>query len=132
MSTTTRVVSQRPCADSTPERSDYDLCIAAFHNRCGNLNHRPVVSMTLRAVSHRPGRRLELGYVWGSRVGTNCQTYPDMEDISLQGLAVPTFLKGIRDRNAAQEAMKFANPESIQEAVGQVMHIQGASRAFGN
>ena len=33
----------------------------------------------------------------------------------LQCLAVPALLKGLRDRNAAQGAMKFRNPKSIQE-----------------
>ena len=37
---------------------------------------------------------------------------------------------GLRDRNAAQEAMKFRDPKSTQEAVVTVTHTQGASRIF--
>ena len=50
----------------------------------------------------------------------------------LQSLAVPAFLKGLRDRNVAQEAIKFRDPKSIQEAVVTITHTQGASRIFGN
>ena len=46
-----------------------------------------------------------------------------LEDKSLQSLAVATFMKGFKDRYAAQEAMTFASPGSNQEAVRQVMHI---------
>ena len=42
----------------------------------------------------------------------------------LQRQAVPAFLKGLRNRNAAQEAMKFREPKYIQEAVVTVMHIE--------
>ena len=62
------------------------------------------------------------------------QAYPDLVNAPtlLQSFAVPAFAKGLRDRNAAQEAMKFRDPKSIQEAVVTVTHIQGASRIFGN
>ena len=70
---------------------------------------------------------------FGDRVNalTN-QAYPDLAPALLQSLAVPAFLKGLRDRNAAQDVMKFRDPKSIQEAVVTVTHIQGASRILGN
>ena len=59
------------------------------------------------------------------------QAYPDLVNAPtlLQSHAVPAFLKG---PNAPQEAMKFRNPKSIQEAVVTITHIQGASRVFDN
>ena len=62
------------------------------------------------------------------------QAYHDLVNAHtlLQSHAVPAFLKGLRDRNAAQEVMKFRDPKSIQEAVVTITHIQGASRVFGN
>ena len=62
------------------------------------------------------------------------RAYPDLlnDPTLLQSLAVPAFLKGLRDRNAAQEAMKFRDPKSIQEAMVIMTHIQGASRISGN
>jgi len=62
------------------------------------------------------------------------QVYPDLlnDPILLQSLALSAFLKGLRDRNAAQEAMTFRDPKSIQEAVVTITHIQGAARIFGN
>ena len=50
----------------------------------------------------------------------------------LQSLAVPAFLKAFRDRNVAQEAMKFRDHKSIQEAVVTVTHNHGASRILVN
>ena len=105
---------------SLTKSNDYALCIVAFHNRIGN--HIPVVTMTLRAelsaLCQEEGESLDM---FGDCVcALTAQAYPDMEDMSAQSLAVPTFLNGIRDRDAAQEAKKFANPESIQEAMGQV------------
>ena len=46
-------------------------------------------------------------------------------------LSVPAFLRGIRDRSAAQEAMKFSDPATIRTAVEAVLHIQCATRTFG-
>ena len=62
------------------------------------------------------------------------QAYPDLVNAPglLQSHAVPAFLKGLRDRNAAHEAVKFRDPKSIPEAVVTITHIQGASRIFGN
>ena len=62
------------------------------------------------------------------------QAYHDLVNAHtlLQSHAVPAFLKGLRDRNAAQEVMKFRDPKSIQEAVVTITHIQSASRVFGN
>ena len=72
---------------------------------------------------------------FGDRVYTlTNQAYPFLvNDPTLhQSLAVPAFLKGLRDSNAAQEAMKFRDPNSIQEAVVTITHTQGASRIIGN
>ena len=49
----------------------------------------------------------------------------------IQGLAVPAFLRGIKDKTAGQEAMKFGKPKTIVEAIDQVIHIQCTARAFG-
>ena len=72
---------------------------------------------------------------FGDRVYTlTNRAYPFLinDPTLLQSLAVPAFLKGLRDRNAAQMAMKFRNPKSIQEAVVTITQTQGASRIFGN
>ena len=72
---------------------------------------------------------------FGDRVYTlTNQAYPFLANDTtlLQSLAVSAFLKGLSDRNAAQEAMKFRDPKSIQEAVLTITHTQGASRIFGN
>ena len=44
---------------------------------------------------------------------------------------MPAFLRGIRDRSAAQEAMKLSDPTTIRTAVEAVLHIQCATRTFG-
>ena len=49
----------------------------------------------------------------------------------LDSLAVPAFLKGTRDRSAAQEALAFSNPSTIRAAVGTVLHVQSAARTLG-
>ena len=100
-------------------RNTYAHCIAALQERYG----RPTLIITLRA---------ELSTV-RQEEGESMNTFGDPDLVNaptlLQSLAVPAFLRGLRDRNAAQEAMKFRNPKSIQEAL---THIQGASRIFGN
>ena len=68
--------------------------------------------------SGRVWKRLEIR-------STPNKAYPDLVNAPTL-LAVPASLKGLRDRKAAQEAMKFRDPKSIQEAVVAVSHIQGA------
>ena len=46
-------------------------------------------------------------------------------------LSVPAFLRGIRDRNAVEDAVKFSDPTTIRTAVDAVLHIQCATRTFG-
>ena len=112
-------------------RNTYAHCIAALQERYGS--RKPALIITLRAelstVRQEEGESMD---TFGDRVyALTNQAYPDLAPALLQCLAVPAFLKGLRDRNAAQ-AMKFRDPKSIQEAVVTVTHIQGASRIFGN
>ena len=116
---------------SQTARNTYAHCIAALQERYGS--RRPALIITLRAelstVRHEEGESME---TFGDRVYTlTNQAYPFLvnEPTLLQSLAVPAFLKGLRDRNAAQEAMMFRDPKSIQETI---THIQGASCIFGN
>ena len=118
---------------SQTARNTYALCIAALHERYGS--RKPALIVTLRAelstVRQEEGESMEM-FGCGVYALTN-QAYPDLVNAPtlLQSHAVPAFLKGLRERNAAQEAMKFPNPKSIQEAAVTITHIQGASRVFG-
>ena len=49
----------------------------------------------------------------------------------IQGLSVPAFLKGLKDKVSGQEAMQFGKPQTITDAVEQVMHLQCTARTFG-
>jgi len=98
-------------------RNTYGHCIAALQERHGS--RRPALIITLRAelstVRQEEGESMD---TFGDRVyALTNQAYPDLAPALLQSLAVPAFLKGLRGRNAAQEAMKFRDPKSIQEAV---------------
>ena len=64
-------------------------------------------------MSHGPAVTAHRSFFFG-RCALTAQEYPGMEDMSLQTLAVPTVINGIRDRNVAKEAMEFVNPESKQ------------------
>ena len=113
-------------------RNTYAHCIAALQERYGS--RRPALIITRRAelstVRQEEGESMD---TFGNRVyALTNQAYPNLAPALLQSLAIPAFLKGLRDRNAAQEAMKFRDPKFIQEAVVTVTHIQGASRIFGN
>ena len=104
-----------------------------YKNLSGDLSRRYVDRTGGRIASYR---RLTPPYLMerfgGPVYALTNQAYPDLALALLQGLAVPAFLKGLRDRNAAQEAMKFRDPKSIQEAVVTITHTQGASRIIGN
>ena len=112
----------------------YAHCIAALQERCGSRRHALIITRRaeLSTVRQEDEESME-GF--GDRVYTlTNQAYPFLvnDPTLLQSLAVPAFLKGLRDRNAAQEAMKFRDPKSIQEAVVTITHTQGASRILGN
>ena len=118
-----------PCTDSSPKLLPEST--AALHERYGS--RRPALIITLRAelstVRQEEGESMD---TFGNRVyALTNQAYPDLAPALLQSLAVPAFLKGLRDRNAAQNATKFRDPKSIQEAVVAITHTQGASRIFG-
>ena len=74
-------------------------------------------------------------YTFGDRVyALTNQAYPDLVSAPTlhPNLAVPAFLKGLRDRNVAQEAMKFRDHKYLQEAVVTVSHNHRASRILVN
>ena len=115
-------------------RTIYAHCIAALHEIYGSRRHALIITRRaeLSTVRQEEGENMER---FGDRVYTlTNQAYSFLVNDStlLQSLAVPAFLNGFRDRNAAQEAMKFGDPKSIQEAVVTITHTQGASRIFGN
>ena len=115
-------------------RNTYAHCIAALQERYGSRRYALIITRRaeLSTVRQEEGENMER---FGDRVYTlTNQAYPFLvnDPTLLQSLAVPAFLKGLRDRNAAQEAMKFRDPKSIQEAVVTITHTQGASRIFGN
>ena len=95
--TTHRSFSQRA-------RNTYAHCIVALHERYGS--RKPALIITLRAelstVRQEEGESMD---TFGDRVyALTNQAYPDLAPALLQSLAVPAFLKGLRDRNAAQKA----------------------------
>ena len=119
---------------SQSARTTYAHCIAALHERYGSRRYALIITRRaeLSTVRQEEGENMER---FGDRVyALTNQAYPDLENdpTILQSHAVPAFLKGLRDRNAAQVAMKFRNPKSIQEAVVTITHTQDASRIFGN
>ena len=126
-----------PCTDSSPKLlPESTQHIRTLHccpsGEIWEQDTRPNYNTSGRTVYRATGGGGEYGHV-GDRIYTlTKQAYSDLAPALLQSLAVPAFLKGLRDRNAAQEAMKFRDPKSIQEAVVTVTHIQGASRIFGN
>ena len=126
-----------PCTDSSPKLlPDSTQHIYPLHcctpGEIWEQETRPDHNTTGRTVYCATGGGGEYGNVGDRVYALTNQAYPDMAPALLQNLAVPAFLKGLRDRNAVQEAMKFRDPKSIQEAVVTVSHIQGASRIFGS
>ena len=117
----------------TDEYVDPDMfCASGIHERYGS--GRPALILTVRAerstVRQEEGESMATFGDWVYSL-TN-HVYPDFvnDPTILQSLALPGFLKEHNDRNAAQEAMKFGDPKSIQEAVVTITHIQGAPRIF--
>ena len=114
------------------ERDNYDSCIDLLRKRYGN--DRPIAKTTLRAdvsaIRQEEGESLDM---FADRVyALTVEAYPEMERGNLlDSLAIPAFLKGIRDRSAVQEALKFSNPSTIRAAVETVLHIQCAARTLG-
>ena len=98
---------------------------SAIHDRYGSL--RPALIITLRAElsTVRQEEGGGYGHLWRLVYTLTNKVYSDLvnDPTILQSLTLPAFLKGLRDRNAAQEAMKFRDPKSIQEAVVTVTHI---------
>ena len=113
------------------ERYDYEGCISYLCMRYGHS--RPVARTTLRAelsvLKQEEGESVD---TFADRVyALTVAAYPNMHKDLYNSLSVPAFLRGIRDRSAAQEAMKFSDPATIRTAVEAVLHIQCATRTFG-
>ena len=114
------------------ERDNYDSCIDLLRKSYGH--DRPIAKTTLRAdlsaISQEEGESLD---TFADRVyALTVEAYPNMERGNLlDSLAVPALRKGIRDRSAAQEALKFSNPSTTRAAVETVLHIQSAARTRG-
>ena len=113
------------------ERYDYDGCIEYLGMRHGHT--RPAARTTLRAelsvLKQEEGESVD---TFADRVyALTVEAYPNMHKDLYNSLSVPAFLRGIRDRNAAQEAMKFSDPTTIRTAVEAVLHIQCVTRTFG-
>ena len=69
---------------------------------------------------------------FGDRLlGLTHRAYAGMALDWIQGLSVPAFLKGLKDKVSGQEAMKFGKLQTITDAVEQVMHLQCTARTFG-
>ena len=69
---------------------------------------------------------------FGDRLwGLTRSAYPGMAPDWIQGLSVPAFLKGLNDMVSDQEALKFGKPQTITDAIEQVMHLQCTARTFG-
>ena len=91
------------------ERDNYDSCIDLLRKRCGH--DRPIAKTTLRtdlsAIRQEEGESLDMFAVKAYTLyALTVEAYPEMERGNLlDSLAVPAFLKGIRDRSAAQEAL---------------------------
>ena len=61
----------------------------------------------------------------GDRIlGLAHRAYPGMTPDWMQGLSVPAFLKGLKDKVSGQEAMKFGKLQTVTDAVEQAMNIQ--------
>ena len=69
---------------------------------------------------------------FGDRIlGLTHRAYPGMAPDWIQGLSVSAFLKGLKDKVSGQEAMQFGKPQTVTDAVEQVMHLQCTARTFG-
>ena len=113
------------------ERYDYDGCIEYLGMIYGHT--RPAARTTLRAelsvLKQEEGESVD---TFADRVyALTVEAYPNMHKDLYNSLSVPAFLRGIRDRNAAQEAMKFSDLTTVRTSVEAVLHIQCATRTFG-
>ena len=94
---------------------------------------RPFVIASLRSnlsvIRQEEEEHLE---TFGDRVLTlPRRAYQGITPELIQGLAIPAFPRGITDKVAGEEAIKFGKPRTVVEAVEQVMHIQCSARAVG-
>ena len=116
---------------SEAECATVEACMHALDMRYGSK--RPLTIASLRAdlsvAKQEEGEGVD---TFGDRLlGLTHRAYPGMAPDWIQGLAVPAFLKGLKDKVSGQEAMKFGKPQTITDAVEQVMHLQCTARTFG-
>lgn len=116
---------------SAAECATVEACMHALDMRYGSK--RPLTIASLRAdlsvAKQEEGEGVD---TFGDRiVGLTHRAYPGMAPDWIQGLSVPAFLKGLKDKVSGQEAMKFGKPQTVTDAVEQVMHLQCTARTFG-
>ena len=116
---------------SEAECATVEACMHALDIRYGSK--RPLAIASLRAdlsvAKQEEGEGVD---TFGDRLlGLTHRAYSRMAPNWIQGLSVPAFLKGPTDKVSGQEATKFDKPQTITDAVEQVMHIQCTARTFG-
>ena len=109
---------------SQAECATVEACMHALDMRYGSK--RPLTIASLRAdlsvAKQEEGEGVD---TFGDRLlGLTHRAYPGMAPDWIQGLSVPAFLKGLKDKVSGQEAMKFGKPQTITDAVEQVMHLR--------
>ena len=116
---------------SEAECATLEACMHALDMQCGSK--RPLTIASLRAdlsvTKQEEGEGVD---TFGDRLlGLTPRAYSGMAPDWIRGLSVPAFLKGLKDKVSGQEAMKFGKPQTITDAVKQVMHLQCTARTFG-
>ena len=116
---------------SEAERATVEACMHALDMRYDSK--RPLTIASLRAdlsvAKQEEGEGVD---TFGDRLlGLTHRAYSRMAPDWIQGLSVPAFLKGLTDKVSGQESTKFDKPQTITDAVEQVMHIQCTARTFG-
>ena len=116
---------------SEAECATVEACMHALDMRYGSK--RPLTIASLRAdlsvAKQEEGEGVD---TFGDRLlGLTHRAYPGMAPYWIQGLSVPAFLKGLKVKVSGQEAMTFGKPQTITDAVEQVLHLQCIARTFG-
>ena len=108
-----------------------EACTHALNMRYGSKRPLTIASLLadLSVAKQEEGERVD---TFGDRLlGLTHRAFPRMAPDWIQGLSVPAFLKGLKYKVSGQEAMKFGKPQTITDAVNQVMHLQCTARTVG-
>ena len=110
------------------ERADYHSLKELLHNRYGMAELPTTARRQLLSMKQEEGEVLD---DFGDRVLVKAaEGYPGVPDDTLQTIAVESFLRGCKDRNAAYAAAE-RKPETLFDAMQEVRDSAANLRAFG-